>query len=90
MIDIIHFGGGLPAPTQLPGSGGLPGGSRFAEQEEDLVELSRAGMALSCADHDSSFRTAKVAAIRAEIAAGTYETSERLMGTVDRMLDVLG
>lgn len=37
----------------------------------------------------SSFRLAMVNAIRARIADGTYETSERINGTVDRLLDVL-
>ncbi|HNQ24433.1 MAG TPA: hypothetical protein PKK06_15210 [Phycisphaerae bacterium] len=38
---------------------------------------------------DSSLQQARQAAIRAEIQNGTYETLERLNGTVDRLLDVL-
>ncbi|MHC5112774.1 MAG: hypothetical protein ACYTHJ_23205 [Planctomycetota bacterium] len=36
-----------------------------------------------------SLHLAKTNAIKAEIAAGTYESSERIAGTVDRLLDIL-
>ncbi len=37
----------------------------------------------------SSLRQARVRAVRAEIGNGTYETPERINGTVDRLLDVI-
>lgn len=36
-----------------------------------------------------SARLARTNAIRAEIEAGTYETPERIAGTVERLLDIL-
>ena len=38
----------------------------------------------------SSLRIATTTAIRAEIEAGTYETPQRIEGTVERLLDVIG
>lgn len=45
--------------------------------------------AVSRAADQSSFRIARTAAVREEIASGTYETPERIEGTVDRILDIL-
>ncbi len=56
----------------------------------DTVELSGAGRALTRAVEESSFRIARVRAIRTEIASGIYETAERIEGTVARLLDVVG
>ena len=58
--------------------------------EGDTVSLSRFGRVLSHAVEESSFRIARVRAIRAEIESGTYETTERIKGTVERLLDVVG
>lgn len=54
----------------------------------DTIELSRVGEALSLAAEMSSFSIARVRAIRAEIEGGTFETPERIAGTVKRLLDV--
>ncbi len=56
----------------------------------DTVQFSDVGRSLSAAMAESSFRIARVAAVREEIDRGTYETSQRIEGTVDRLLDVLG
>ena len=56
----------------------------------DRVEFSRFGRALARAAEESSLRLARSRAIYAEIANGTYETPERLNGTVERLLDVIG
>jgi len=37
----------------------------------------------------SSMRRARVRAVQSEIETCTYETSERISGTVDRLLDVI-
>lgn len=55
----------------------------------DRLELSRAGEALAQAVDTSSFRLAQLHAIRTEIHNGTYETRERIEGTVRRLLDVI-
>ena len=56
--------------------------------EGDTAEFSRA--ALQRAVGLSSLRIATTAAIRTEIEDGTYETPERINGTIDRLLDVIG
>ena len=56
----------------------------------DTVEFSRTGTSLARAVEESSLRIARTRAIRAEIAEGTFETSERINGTVARLLDVIG
>ena len=56
---------------------------------EDSVEFSAFGRSLGRAVEESSFRIARVRAISAAIADGTYETQERIDGTVRRLLDVL-
>ena len=55
----------------------------------DVVEFSEFGRSLARELPPSSFRRARVEAIRLQIAAGTYETPERISGTVDRLLDVV-
>lgn len=56
----------------------------------DSVEISRLGRTMSRIMNDSSLRLARINALRAQIADGTFETPERINGTVDRLLDVLG
>lgn len=55
----------------------------------DTVEFSPLGRALARATELSSFSLAKVRAIREEIASGTYETPQRIAGTVNRLIDIL-
>jgi len=57
---------------------------------EDLVELSQLGVALSRAEVESRLRTARICEIRAGIKAGTFETPQRVDGTVERLLEILG
>ncbi len=37
----------------------------------------------------TSFRLARLRAVRSEIEAGTYETKERVQGAVGRLIDIL-
>ena len=58
--------------------------------ESDPVEFSRTGRMLAeRATDTSSLRLAKIQALRAQIADGTFETQARLMGTVDRLIKEL-
>ncbi len=92
MSLIINIGSAYPS---LPAVRVTPSAAQIAARraalafDGDTVELSMAGRALSLGLEESSFRIARVRAIRAEIQAGTYETPERINGTVDRLLDVL-
>lgn len=56
--------------------------------ERDTLEVSN--VALARAFELSSLRIAKTASVRAQIDAGTFETPERLNGTVTHLLDILG
>lgn len=57
---------------------------------EDTVEPSPAGIALPRAEPRFRLPTMRISDIRAEIRAGTFVTPERLRGTVERLLDILG
>ena len=56
----------------------------------DTVELSRFGRALARAAEQSSLSVARIRAIRAEIEGGTFETPERISGTIDRLVNLIG
>ena len=58
--------------------------------EGDRLELSGRARSLSGTVTPSSYDLARLHAVRAEIAGGTYETPERIAGTVERLLDVIG
>jgi hypothetical protein len=57
---------------------------------EDAVELSPEGIALSQADVQSRLRIARICEIRAQIKAGTFLTFNRMDGTIERLLEILG
>ena len=56
----------------------------------DRVEISPAAEAAVQAAETSGIRTDLVNQIRAQIAAGTYETPDKLGVAVDRLLDQMG
>ena len=75
-----------PAPAQRNSTNPSP-----QVESPDIVEFSQEGRALSSQMHDGSILSvAKAAAIRSEIASGGFETPERMKGTIDRLLDVIG
>ncbi len=55
----------------------------------DKLELSGVGHLLQSLRNSADVRTDKVAAVKAQIDAGTYESDEKLNVAVDRMLDDL-
>ena len=55
----------------------------------DIVEVASIPAPDPFVAEQSSLRTARLAAIKGEIAAGTYETPWRIRGTVERLLDVI-
>ena len=60
-----------------------------ATPAQDTVEFSPLGRAMAQAAAKSTMRLAQISAIRSEIQDGTYETSERLHGTIARLLKSL-
>ena len=91
MSSIINISNYLNtyAPAQQSNWSESSRSARTAPGSGDQLELSPAAETLARATGESSLRLAHVAAIRAELAAGTFETPERINGTVDRLIDVL-
>ncbi len=94
MSEIINISGATShlAPTFPPVTTGPSREAAVGEPSgrTDTVEISGLGTAMSRITGDSSLRLARINAIRAEIADGTFESPQRIMGTVDRLLDVIG
>jgi len=92
MSSIISIGN-LPSVSPLgnPSTATPPGilASVPHHVDSDSVELSTLGEALSQATGLSSLSVARVRAMRAEIANGTFESAERINGTAARLLDLI-
>ena len=56
----------------------------------DELQLSAAGQLASQLNDVPDIRQDRVNALRAAIQSGTYETSDRLSGALDRLLDEIG
>lgn len=94
MSDIAPLGGGSVPPVDLHQyrSNGSVNASRLpeprAEREEDTIELSPTARRLLLLDrllHDPPVREDLVNRVRAEIAAGPYESEEK----IDRVIEEL-
>jgi hypothetical protein len=64
------------SPTPSAETVGSRTPSRFDEELQQVLS-------------QTSFRLARLRAVRAEIEAGTYETKERVQGAVGRLIDIL-
>lgn len=90
ILDISHVTtppAGLRSPQTRPAPHG--DASHRSAETGDTLELSPIGRMISGAAAESSMRLARIRAIRAEILTGSYETNERIDGTVRRLLDIL-
>lgn len=58
--------------------------------EMDDVDVSKKAQLLDQLSHDPEIRAERLARIRAEIANGTYETTEKLERAVERLLREIG
>jgi hypothetical protein len=92
MSEIINIG----SVYAVPGYAGTPHPSTARHESagtistEDTVEISRFSRTAFDVLGQSSLNLAKIRAIQAEIAEGTFETPDRIRGTLDRLLDVIG
>jgi len=88
MSEILSVGGFSPP---LPSNRPMPGfrGSGPDPDAQGGVAVPRFSDALRRVVDQSSLRQARLRAIQAEIQHRTYETPERITGTVDRLLDVI-
>jgi hypothetical protein len=68
----------------------IPGRPPTGPPVEDMLELSPAGLALSRADVPSPERFTRICGLRDEVKAETFLTPDRMDGTVEKLLEVLG
>ena len=90
-MDISSIGSTTPI-TRLQGSkavGSAQGLQDAGQDTTDTVQISDSARYLSEIKQLPDVRSDKVASARDSIAAGTYETPERINGTVDRLLEEL-
>ena len=84
----VHGPQGVKGPHNNSASG--PKASRPSAGPADRVDISAAGEAAASAAEGSEIREDLVARVRSEIAAGTYETPEKLDAALDGLLDEIG
>jgi len=91
-INTVSGIGGREASPRVGLASGkvITGQPPMGSPVKDIVELSPAGIALAQADVQSRLRIARICEIRAEIKAGVFLTPERMDGTVERLLEILG
>ncbi len=85
----IHGIQGVKGPHSSNRAAGIkPSPSKASPS--DKVEISSAGEAASLAAESGDIRSDLVARVRSEIAAGTYETPDKLDAALDGLLNELG
>ncbi len=84
----IHSPQGINAPHFSTKTSGTP--STGAAGKADRVEISPAANAAIEATEGSRVRTDLVNLIRGQIAAGTYDTPEKMDIAMERLLDQMG
>jgi len=88
-ITKVHGPHGINAP-HAPFRGQAAGGTAQTQAVGDRVTISPAAEAAIQATETAGIRQDVVNRVRAEIAAGTYETSAKLDVALDRLLDEVG
>jgi len=83
----IHSPQGINAPHFATKTGTQPTG---AAGKADRVEISPAANAAIAAAEGGKVRTDLVNQIRGQIAAGTYDTSDKMNAAMERLLDQMG
>ena len=78
-----------PQPLQGP-HWNRPAAPTQAAQAADQVDISAAAEAAVDAADGGDFRADLVARVRSEIAAGTYETPQKLAIAMDQLFDEMG
>lgn len=83
----IHGAQGVNGPHST-GAAAKPG--RPSAVAADQLDISPAGEAAASAAETGGMRDELVARVRSQIAAGTYETPEKIDAALDRLLDEIG
>ncbi len=91
MNGINGVNNSLPIHTVVNQTTPRPAAAEPAGQSTltDKLELSGVSHLLTSLKANSDVRTDKVAAVKAQIEAGTYESDEKLNVAIDRLLDDL-
>jgi negative regulator of flagellin synthesis FlgM len=84
----IHSPQGINAPHFSPKTAGTQ--STGAAGQADRLEISPAANAALQAAEGGRVRTDLVNLIRSQIAAGTYDTPEKMNAAMERLLDQMG
>ena len=84
----IHSPQGINAPHFSTKTAGT--GSTGAAGKADRVEISPAANAAIAAAEGGKVRTDLVNQIRGQIAAGTYDTPDKMNAAMERLLDQMG
>jgi negative regulator of flagellin synthesis FlgM len=83
----LHGAQGISAPHTVRNAPTL--NSPRGIDTQDTLELSSAGLYAEQIQDLPEIRSERVAALREQIAAGTYETDDKLNSALDRLLDEL-
>lgn len=93
MSGINGVGANTPLHTvkvAQPVSKSIPAGAAKPLPLTDKVQLSQVNQMMATLKAGGDIRADKVAAIRAQLDAGTYETEAKLDKAIDRLIDDLG
>lgn len=94
MSGISGVGGNAPVTRvtvpQQPVSKSIPAGAAKPLPLTDKVQLSQVNQMMATLKAGGDIRADKVAAIRAQLDAGTYETEAKLDQAINRLIDELG
>ncbi len=82
----LHGAQSISAPHARTAAAPQAPSSSFGQDE---VQISDAGRLVEMANQLPDIRQDRVSAIRAQIAAGTYETDDKLSSALDRVLNEL-
>lgn len=80
----LHGPQAISSPHVRPSSPAQPGSAQSAQDE---LQISDAGRLVDLANQVPAIRQDRVDSIRAQIAAGTYETPDKLDAALSRFLD---
>lgn len=90
---IVNEAGGVQGPQPIQPQRDVAGAYKKAApssaRKADKAEISEHARLLSKLTEADDMRHDKIAEIRSQIEAGTYETDEKMSEAVDRMLDEL-
>jgi negative regulator of flagellin synthesis FlgM len=91
MSGINGVGANTPiSKVQVPVKKSIPANAPVQQKLTDKVQLSHINKAMATLKAGGDFRADKVAGIRAQLAAGTYETEAKLDAAIERLMDDLG